>query len=162
VTALAAGCARGQVSAADARNFSLPGLRHPGQTIALSGYANRPVIISFFASWCPPCQRDTAVLARFNRAYHRQATIIGIDSSDRRPTALRLLRRSRARFAVAADPSLATANAYGAPGLPATYFLNARHKVVAKVLGPITWQQLLGGLAQLNDPGAPVPPSPPG
>jgi cytochrome c biogenesis protein CcmG, thiol:disulfide interchange protein DsbE len=150
---VSAGCGRAAATA-DSRNFSLPALREPGKTISLAAYAGRPVILTFFASWCPPCQQNTAVIARYYRAYHRQVTIIGIDSADQRSAARRLVRRDGVTFAVAADPTLGTASAYGAPGLPATYFLNAQHKVASKVLGPITWQQLSAGAAGLADAGA--------
>jgi len=150
---LSSGCsASGTPSRADARDFRLPALRDPGTTISLASYAGRPLIITFFASWCPSCTAQTKLMANFYRIYHRKTTVIGIDSSDPKAAALSLVRRDMVTFPVAADPTLGTATAFGAPGLPAIYFLDAAHRVVARILGPVTWQQLSADVAVMDSP----------
>jgi thiol-disulfide isomerase/thioredoxin len=121
-----------------------------GHRIALSDYAGKPVIINFFASWSPPCAAETQLLARFYRFYHGRVQIIGVDSRDNRHAALRLLRRSLVTYPVATDPSLVVAARYRAPGLPATYFLNARHQVVRADLGWLNWKKLRAGVRAMN------------
>jgi peroxiredoxin len=146
----------------DAAGFSLPQLNpqltpqhtlqhtRSGHRIALSDYAGRAVIINFFASWSPPCTAETQLLAHFYRFYHGRVPIIGVDSRDSRGAALRLLRRSRVTYPVAADPALVVATRYRVPGLPATYFLNARHQVVQTDLGWLNWKKLRAGVRAMN------------
>jgi len=38
-----------------------------------------------------------------------------------------------------------TATAYRLPGLPATFFLNARHRIVKRVFGAVTQAELTSG-----------------
>ncbi len=152
---VAAGCSSGGPAVpagATTRAFSLPALGRGPARISLARYAGHPVIVTFFASWCPSCQASAQTIARFHRAYPRQAPVIGVDISDRRAAGLQLVRAAGVEFPVAASPTLRTAFAYGAPGLPATYFLNARHVVVYRALGPVKWQQLVTGTTLMISP----------
>jgi thiol-disulfide isomerase/thioredoxin len=141
---------RGLAVGEAADGFSLPALSRPGGDVTLSHYQGRPVILNFFASWSPPCHAETPLLARFYRAHHGRVQIIGMDSQDERSAALSLLRRSRVTYPVAADPARATASRYGAPGIPATYFLNARHQIVKIDFGWLSWRKLRTGLRAMN------------
>jgi peroxiredoxin len=173
VSLTVAACLGGPPAVADgqaARAFSLPAL--PGYTvpeaaavpgspalagagtrIALSDFAGEPVIINFFAAWSPPCKAETRLLAQFYRLYNRydgRVLIVGVDSRDSRAAALRLLRASGVTYPVASDPALAVAGKYGVPGVPTTYFLNARHQIVRTNLGWLNWHKLREGVAAMG------------
>jgi thiol-disulfide isomerase/thioredoxin len=49
-----------------APDFDLPGLFDESVTYTLSQYNGRPVILNFWASWCPPCRTE---MPAFQRAY---------------------------------------------------------------------------------------------
>jgi cytochrome c biogenesis protein CcmG, thiol:disulfide interchange protein DsbE len=137
-----------------AKNFSLGALGHPGQQITLSSLAGRPVIVNFFASWCVPCQRETPLLARFYRARHASVAVIGIDVNDQTSSALAFVRKSGVTYPVAAEPATdTTVTAYDLPGLPATFFLDARHRIVKRVYGAVTQAELTSGAALMNERG---------
>jgi cytochrome c biogenesis protein CcmG, thiol:disulfide interchange protein DsbE len=135
-----------------AKNFSLGALGHPGQRITLSALAGRPVIVNFFASWCAPCQKETPLLARFFRARHASVAIIGIDVNDQASSALAFIRKSGVTYPVATEPaSDTTVDAYNLPGLPATFFLDSRHRIVKRVYGAVTQAELTAGTALMNE-----------
>jgi cytochrome c biogenesis protein CcmG/thiol:disulfide interchange protein DsbE len=137
---------------APAKNFSLGALGHPGQRISLSSLPGRPVIVNFFASWCAPCQKETPLLARFYRARHASLTVIGIDVNDQTSSALAFVRKSGVTYPVAtAAASNAIMIAYNLPGLPATYFLDAHHRIVKRVYGAVTQAELTSGIALINE-----------
>jgi thiol-disulfide isomerase/thioredoxin len=138
-----------------ARGFSLPGLASSRDRIALSEYAGKPVIISFFASWSPPCAAEIHLLSRFYRFYHGQVHIIGVDARDDRIAALNLVRSSLVTYPVAIDPALVVAAKYNVPGIPSTYFLNTRHQIVLADYGWLSWKKLRAGVAAM-DPGSPA------
>lgn len=133
-----------------ARPFSLPVLGRPHQQVALSQYAGRPLIVNFFASWCGPCMRETPLLARFYRAHHGQVAVVGIDVNDSTVSALRFVARAGVRYPVGTDYSAALTARYGVVGIPQTFFLNARHRIVKRVFGAVTQADLDAGLARMR------------
>src|SRR5205823_12079236 len=129
-----------------AKNFTLGVLGHPGQQISLQSMAGRPVIVNFFASWCEPCQRETPLIARFYRGSGGRPAILGVDVNDSASKAMNFVHNKGVTYPVVADPMpMKAAIAYNLPGLPATFFLNARHIIVKRVFGPVTQAELSTG-----------------
>ena len=129
-----------------AKNFTLSVLGHPSQHLSLQSMKGRPVIVNFFASWCTPCQKETPLIARFYRAGQGRVRVVGIDVNDSSAAALSFIHKSGVTYPVAVDPlPMKTATAYGLPGLPATIFLNAQHRIVKRVFGAVTHAELTSG-----------------
>jgi cytochrome c biogenesis protein CcmG/thiol:disulfide interchange protein DsbE len=145
--ALATSTAPGPAADPDAPAFSLPVLGHPGQQAWLGAYAGRPVILNFFASWCAPCQQETPMLARFYRGEHGQVALVGLDENDILSHALAFTRAAGVTYPVGWDPHFDAASAYGVSGLPQTFFLDARHRIVDRIFGPVTLAELRRGIA---------------
>lgn len=134
-----------------ARNFALRQLGHPGRKVALAAYAGRPVIVNFFASWCIPCKLETPALARFYRESGGRTAIIGVDSNDETGPALRFVHSAGVRYPVGVDPlPAATTISYGVLALPQTFFLNARHRIVKRIVGGVTMKELSAGVTLMN------------
>ncbi len=145
--ALATSAGPGPAADPDAPAFSLPVLGHPGQQVWLGDYAGRPVIVNFFASWCAPCQQETPLLARFYRTEHGQVAVVGLDENDVLSHALAFTRAAGVTYPVGWDPHFGAASAYGVGGLPQTFFLDARHRIVDRIFGAVTLAELREGIA---------------
>lgn len=132
--------------------FSLPSLRDPAQTVSLSAYRGHPVIVNFFASWCGPCKRETPTLASFYRTEAGQTMIIGVDADDSVTAARHFVTDADVDFPVAFESTQAVADAYGvsASGIPETFFLNASHHIVKRILGDVTREELTADTALMN------------
>ena len=130
-----------------APQFSFPVLGHSGQQVSLRDYADRPLIVNFFASWCEPCQHETPLLAGFYRAEQGRVAVVGLDENDVMAHALSFTRADGVTYPVGWDPALAAASAYGVSGLPQTFFLDARHRIVDRVFGAVTLADINHGIA---------------
>jgi cytochrome c biogenesis protein CcmG, thiol:disulfide interchange protein DsbE len=149
--ATSAGSPKPAVSHPRAPGFSLAVLGHPGQHISLAQYAGRPLIINFFASWCPPCQRETPLMARFYRSEHGRVTVLGVDVNDSSSAGLAFVHKSGIAYPVVADPEpMAATLAYGVVALPQTFFLNAQHRIVKRVISAVTLAELHTGVALMT------------
>jgi cytochrome c biogenesis protein CcmG/thiol:disulfide interchange protein DsbE len=133
--------------------FTLARLGHPSEHISLAGLAGRPVILNFFASWCEPCQKETPLLARYYRDAHGTIALIGVDVNDKASAALKFTRAAGVSYPVGFDPYPMPATiSYGVGGLPQTFFLDARHRIVKRVFGAVTEQELTSGVALITTP----------
>jgi cytochrome c biogenesis protein CcmG/thiol:disulfide interchange protein DsbE len=130
-----------------APNFTLPQLGRQQRIVSLAGYAGRPVIVNFFASWCEPCQKETPLLASFYRTEKGKVALVGLDENDAVGNATTFTQKERVGYPVGFDPAGTAATAYGVNALPQTFFLNARHQVVDRVFGAVTLADLHKGIA---------------
>jgi cytochrome c biogenesis protein CcmG/thiol:disulfide interchange protein DsbE len=144
-----AGQSPGTATAAsmDAPAFSLPVLGHSGHTVALADYPGQPLIVNFFASWCTPCKTETPLLATFYRSEHGKVALVGLDENDALGGAMAFTRADGVGYPVGWDPQAIAASAYGVNGLPQTFFLNARHRIVDRIFGAVTETALRKGIA---------------
>jgi cytochrome c biogenesis protein CcmG/thiol:disulfide interchange protein DsbE len=116
--------------------FSLPALGG-GAPVSLSSFRGTPVIVNFFASWCPDCRAELAAVASVARANSGQVNVVGVDSNESSvTTATRLLGEAHAAYPVALDNNAKVATQYLVQALPVTYFLDAQGRVVGSALGP--------------------------
>jgi thiol-disulfide isomerase/thioredoxin len=130
-----------------APSFSFPELGHPGERVSLASYAGKPLIVNFFASWCTVCKQETPMLARFYRTERGSVPLVGMDENDTTGNALSFARASGVTYPLAWDPNLVAASAFDVSAMPQTFFLNARHHLVYRVIGQISTTELNRGLA---------------
>jgi cytochrome c biogenesis protein CcmG/thiol:disulfide interchange protein DsbE len=116
--------------------FSLPALGGGG-VVTLSSFRGTPVIVNFFASWCPDCRAELAAVASTARASAGKVAVVGVDSNESSvATATQLLREAHATYPVALDADAKVATTYLVDALPVTYFVDADGRVVGAALGP--------------------------
>jgi thiol-disulfide isomerase/thioredoxin len=122
---------------------SLPSLEG-GPAVALPKLGSRqaePVVITFFASWCGPCESEMPAVARFydtESADGVKVRFIGVDEND--PTGgLAFTEHSGVRFPVGKDPDGVVLEDLGAvPALPQTIFINQQGDIVFHQFGSVT------------------------
>jgi cytochrome c biogenesis protein CcmG, thiol:disulfide interchange protein DsbE len=121
--------------------LALPGL--DGGRVDLAALRGRPVVVNFWATWCEPCVREFPLL-RAAAGAHRpdRLAVVGVLSGDRPAAARAFVRRQQATWPVALDPSSATAAAWGAVGLPHTFFLRPDGTLASHQLGELTQASL--------------------
>lgn len=120
------------------RDARLRGLNGPDRTLA--SYRGRPLIINVWASWCGPCVAEMASLERL--AWHELAhgfAIIGISTDDYRERALAMLQRTNATISHFIDFRLELETLLGASRIPLTVLVDARGRVLDKVVGAKEW-----------------------
>jgi cytochrome c biogenesis protein CcmG/thiol:disulfide interchange protein DsbE len=132
--------------------FTLQSLGHPDLHVSLAAYRGHPVILNFFASWCAPCKKETPLLANYYRASKGKVVVIGVDADDSATAARRFLAANGVAYPVGFETTPAVANAYGVSeaGIPETFFLDAGHRIVKRVLGGVTMKTLTAGVAMMN------------
>jgi peroxiredoxin len=136
-----------------APNFSLPAL-HGGNPVSLSDYRGRPVIVNFFASWCPDCRAELDAMAATARTTTGRVAVIGVDSNETSDAAAAgLLAAAGATYPVAVDAHATVASRYLVQGLPISYFLDASGRVVGAALGSQSVSSLHRWVARLEVAG---------
>lgn len=111
----------------------------------LRGY---PVALNFWASWCIPCKEEAPVLAASARAHAGRVLFLGVDVQDLTTDARRFLRRLRVPYPSVRDGGGGVYSDYGLTGVPETYYVDARGRIVAHSLGQVSRRELEAGIAE--------------
>lgn len=121
---------------------------------------DRPIVLEVFATWCPHCQRETAVLDRLWQADGARDALVGVSGSpyamDRStPSSLADVERFAellgVRYPIAYDESLDVAKNYLQGGYPTIVFIDRNKKVVAIESGEVSFDRLRADLRKAGD-----------
>ena len=120
------------------RDATMRGLNGPDRK--LSAFRGKPLIINVWASWCPPCLQEMGSLERLAWSdLGQHFTVIGISTDDYPEAAKGILRKSKATLNHYIDRQLELENMLGADRLPLTLLVDARGRVLHKVVGAREW-----------------------
>jgi len=134
-----------------------------GRKVRLRDLRGKPVVLNFWATWCGPCNAEMPMLVEIERRYAPrgvQFIAASLDDAKTRAAVPAFLARYQIGFRVwmgATADDLAQLNLGGA--VPATAFLDAEGRIVARILGQARPQEVRDRLDWLTgDPSASTPP----
>jgi hypothetical protein len=109
-----------------------------------------PVIINFFATWCPDCRSEMPLMARRAGVSHGRFTLLGVDCCNDSPSGvpgfLEGMGVQNDFRHLAYDNDGRLGRAYALLGPPTTAFLDRAHVLRQVVIGPLTPATLEQGL----------------
>jgi cytochrome c biogenesis protein CcmG, thiol:disulfide interchange protein DsbE len=109
-----------------------------GETIDLSQYRGKPVILNFWATWCHPCWDEHPVLTQTSQVLGNQVQFLGVVFQDDESRIKNFLQQRGWAYPTLVDQAGKTAIAYGVGGVPETYFLDKNGVIRAKFAGPMS------------------------
>ena len=111
------------------------------------GTARRPVFLEVFATWCPHCQRETAVLNQLYRKYRNRLDFLAVSgsqyagdraSAESETDVLNFANHFSVRYPVAFDGSLSVAKSYLQAGFPTIVIIGADKRIAYVGSGEIS------------------------
>ncbi len=118
-----------------------------GQSFSLQDYEGRPVVMNFWASWCPFCAAEMPDFEKVHRSLAGDVAFLGIDQCEScqggsRAAAERLARETGVTYRLAEDPNGSVFVAFGGSSMPTTIFVDADGRVVEHIGGMLSEGQL--------------------
>lgn len=118
--------------------FEVPQLGDPTRTFAPKDMLGKVWLFNVWASWCPSCRDEHALIVHAARSGDLPA-VVGLNWKDQRPDALRWLAQFGDPYQVIAyDPENRIGIDYGVYGAPETYVIDKAGIIRFKQIGAIT------------------------
>ena len=128
-----------------APDFTLSRIGGPGD-LQLSSLRGKAVVLNFWASWCSPCKREAPALQAVSKTWGKRVVVLGVDVNDFQGDARGFIRKYGLTYPVVHDNKNVTTPKYGLTGLPETFFLDRRGRIVEHVPGEVRAADLNSGV----------------
>ncbi|MDD5591606.1 MAG: redoxin domain-containing protein [Dehalococcoidales bacterium] len=117
-----------------APNFILPDLN--GQSVSLSDFDGKPVLINFWNTGCPPCRKEMPYLQEiYDYDIYHELILLTINIGESATKVQGFLEDNHLSLPVLLDSDGAVTMKYGMPGIPTTFFVDREGILRDKVIG---------------------------
>lgn len=120
-----------------APNFQ--GVTVSGETVKLSDFENKVLVLDFWASWCEPCQEEFPFLIDLYKQYKDEGFVVIAINLDEHPEAMQKflarLEIQKVPFPIISDSKGKTPKLYGVEAMPTTFFIDRKGMIRYKHAG---------------------------
>lgn len=133
----------------EAPNFSMT--TFDGKPFSLADHRGKIIVLNFWASWCyPSCYEEAPVLEATWRAFRDNGVmVVGVDIQDTEEKARAFIEQFKLTFPNGQDTTGKISIDYGIYGVPETFIIDRKGKIVFKRAGAVQWEILAKALEQL-------------
>ncbi len=121
--------------------FSAPDFRLTGldsQEIGLNDLKGRPIILNFWASWCPPCKAEMPAFQKASKEYsdtELQVIAINATNQDSLSDVKQFVEQHGITFPIPLDQTGSVSRDYLVHSLPTTYFIDQNGIITEVIIG---------------------------
>jgi peroxiredoxin len=117
-------------------DFQLPDLE--GKSVSMRSLRGRPVLVSFFATWCPPCVEEAPTLEVLAGRLGDRARVVVV-SVDEDADALKKFYAHGSLASVLRDPSRAVPTSFGTSKYPESFLVDGAGRVRYAFINKRDW-----------------------
>ncbi len=119
----------------DAPDFTLPDLE--GNSLTLSDFKGRVIILNFWATWCPPCRKEIPDFIELYEKYKDEGLLIigvSLDRGDSR-TVKQFSKNYKINYPIVLGNVNVTQDYGGIRGIPTTFVIDRKGNIKKKYVG---------------------------
>ncbi|MFS0557520.1 peroxiredoxin family protein [Brevibacillus sp. 179-C9.3 HS] len=125
-----------------------------GESVKLSDFRGKKVIVNMWATWCPPCRAEMPDMQKFYEKYKEEnVTILAVNmtTSEKNVESIpTFLDEFGITFPVVLDEQNEVAEIYQVVALPSSYIIDANGVIQQKVIGPMNYEMMENMVSQMR------------
>jgi thiol-disulfide isomerase/thioredoxin len=110
-----------------------------GNEAGLDLFRGQVVVLNLWATWCAPCREEMPSFERLRASLDGRGVVLAVNLAEPESRVRRFLDTVPVRYAVLLDRDGATARAWQARVLPATYIIGPDGAIRYRHLGELDW-----------------------
>lgn len=112
-----------------------------GETVRLSDYLGKKVILNFWATWCPPCKEEMPHMQKIYEEYKNQGVemlAVNLTSQDKgKEVIAQFVKDHNLTFTVPLDEEGLVGQKYQVMTVPTSYMIDTQGNIVETIVGPM-------------------------
>jgi len=108
-----------------------------GDKFVLYELRGKPVILNFWATWCPPCIKEMPVFQKLYEENKGELIVIGVNLQEDKETIEKFIKKINVTFPIILDKDGKIEQKYNVILKPSTYFIDKNGLIADKKLGEI-------------------------
>ena len=121
-----------------AENFTLTNLE--GETVRLSDFQGRVVVVNFWATWCPPCRLEIPSMRRaWKQIKDQDVMMLAVHEGGKTGKVESFAKRFKMNFPVLHDTKSEVYKAWPTGGYPSTFVVSPDGRIVYEAIGGRKW-----------------------
>lgn len=113
-----------------------------GEPANTGGYVGQPLVLNFFAEWCPPCVAEMPDFEAVYQELDGDVAFLGLSYLESSELGLEIIERTGISYDVGRDPDGDAFAFFGGLTMPTTVFIDSAGTVVDVYSGALTADQL--------------------
>lgn len=131
-----------------ALDFTLTSLE--GSPVSLSQFSGQPVVINYWATWCPPCRIEMPHLIKAYEQEEGQVVFLAISVDEPAATVRRFAQEHDIPFTILLDEGGKVASDYGVSSIPVTFFIGRDGEIIVRYMGQMSPWAIEEGLRRIR------------
>ncbi len=136
------------VVGANAPTFAAESLQ--GQVVHLKDFRGKPVVLNFWATWCPPCRAEMPMLQQYYLKHQNDYVMLAVNDAEPRSQVADFIKQKGFTFTVLLDPQQALVQMYRIQGFPTTFFIDKQGVIRYMHVGMLQEGDLRAGLQSIG------------
>jgi cytochrome c biogenesis protein CcmG, thiol:disulfide interchange protein DsbE len=109
------------------------------KTVTLSQLRGKPVLLNFWATWCPPCVEEVPSLVALQRQVGDRVTILAVSMDQDEAAYKSFTAKNMPGMLTIRDPEHKSSSIYGTFAYPESFLIGRDGKIQRKFIGAVNW-----------------------
>jgi thiol-disulfide isomerase/thioredoxin len=118
-----------------APDFTLTNLT--GEEVSLSDYRGTPVMVNFWATWCPPCRAEMPLIQSYQDKFGDDFVVLAVNGGDTLEQVQSFADANGYTLNFLLDPEISVADLYKVRGFPTSLFIDSAGNLQAVHIGEL-------------------------
>jgi peroxiredoxin len=109
------------------------------KTVQLSQFRGKPVLLNFWATWCPPCVQEVPDLVALQQRMGDKVIVVAVSMDVDEGAYKAFTAKNMQGVLTIRDPDHKASSLYGTFAYPETFLIDKDGKIQRKFIGPVEW-----------------------
>jgi peroxiredoxin len=109
------------------------------KTVQLSQYRGKPVLLNFWATWCPPCVQEVPALVALQQQMGDRVTVLAVSMDEDADAYKAFTAKRMPGVLTVRDPDHKSSALYGTFAYPESFLIDKDGKIQRRFIGAVEW-----------------------